>query len=95
MHFRNTILFLKENKMSEIKLGDKVKDSITGFTGIVTARTEWLNGCDRLGVQSQELHDGKPTDAQWFDVMQLELIEPAAIKAGLKENGGPRQDPKR
>ena len=34
-------------------LGDEVKDTITGFKGIVVARTEWLNGCARVTVQPQ------------------------------------------
>ena len=41
-------------------LGFTVKDIITGFTGVVTAKTVWLNGCIRYGVQSRELKDGIP-----------------------------------
>ena len=33
------------------QLGDKVKDTITGFTGVVTGRSEWLFGCVRCAVQ--------------------------------------------
>jgi hypothetical protein len=47
-----------------VKLGDKVKDRVTGLTGIVIARTDWLNGCIRMTVQPQELKDGKPVDRQ-------------------------------
>lgn len=31
----------------EIKLGDKVKDLVSGFVGIATQRIECLNGCWR------------------------------------------------
>ena len=34
----------------EIKLGDKVKCKYTGFTGIATARTEFINRCVQFSV---------------------------------------------
>jgi hypothetical protein len=33
-----------------VKLGDKVKDVISGATGIVTSRTEYVTGCVRVGI---------------------------------------------
>ncbi len=55
-----------------IKLGSRVRDTITKFEGVVIARTDWLNGCRRFGVQSEKLDkEGIPTDAQWFDEPQL------------------------
>lgn len=30
-----------------IQLGDKVKDTITGFTGVAVCISKWLNGCVR------------------------------------------------
>ncbi len=64
-----------------IKLGDKVRDRTTGFTGIVVARTDWLYGCTRFGVRSQELEDGKPIPEEWFDEQALDSLS--------KELGGP------
>ena len=57
-----------------INLGDAVRDGITGFTGIVAAKTEWLNGCVRFGIQSRNLAERKPVELQWFDEPQLEVI---------------------
>lgn len=34
-----------------IKLGDKVKDKISGFEGLATARSEFLYGCVRILVE--------------------------------------------
>jgi hypothetical protein len=48
-------------------LGVKVTDSITGFSGIVISRTEYLHGCARVGVESDKLRDGKPLEVQYFD----------------------------
>lgn len=63
-------------KMLNIVLGDQVKDSITGFEGIVMAITVWLNQCRRIGVQSQKLkEDGTPLDIEWFDEQQIIKIK--------------------
>lgn len=56
------------------KLGDKAKDKITGFSGILTARCEFLTGCNRYCIQPQELKDGKPIDSIYFDEAQIEII---------------------
>ena len=77
-----------------IKLGDKVEDTITGFKGIAVGCTAWLMGCDRIGVQSQCLKDGKPVDLVWFDISQLKLVEEAPEQE-KKTTGGPRPDPSR
>jgi hypothetical protein len=58
-----------------IELGMKVRDLITGIEGIVTARTEWLNQCNRYVVQPQETKDGKPVESSSFDEMDLEIVE--------------------
>lgn len=78
----------------KFSLGEKVKDTVTGFSGIVTARTEWLNGCKRYGVQSQKLKDNKPLDQQWFDEEQLTAAG-NGIKAVQRMTGGPRPAPMR
>ncbi len=63
--------------MSEFKiaLGAKVKDRITGFTGIVTGRREYLHGCRDYLVKSQELHSGAPIDVESFYEDDLEVLE--------------------
>lgn len=59
----------------DIALGDTVRDTITGYTGVVIAYTTWLNKCRRISVQSTELKDGKPIDHVVFDIEQLELVK--------------------
>lgn len=64
--------------MSEFKpigLGDRAKDPITGLQGIVVCVTTWLHGCIRIGIQAEEVKDGKPTDAVYFDQSQLVLVK--------------------
>ena len=38
-----------------INLGDKVTDTISGYSGIVVARYEYLNGCVRFQVEPDKL----------------------------------------
>ena len=62
-----------------IELGDRVKDRITGLTGIAIARTEWLYGCVRYSVQPEETKDGKPADCYVVDAHQLEVVQKTDI----------------
>lgn len=63
-----------------VERGDRVRDSITGYTGIVLARSEYLNGCVRFLVVSEKLEDGKSVD-ETFDAHQLEILEKGAVPA--------------
>lgn len=60
--------------MIRIELGDRAKDRITGFEGIVVAEMAWLFGCRRLTLQPEALKDGKPVDRQTFDEPEVERI---------------------
>ncbi len=78
---------LKENKTS---VGEKVRDTITGFSGIITSRTEYLHGCVRCCVQPIELKDYIPQKSHIFDEPQLESIKVNAVSAGDQRRGGDR-----
>jgi hypothetical protein len=82
--------------MSKIKLGYKVKDTITGFEGITISKTEYLHGCTQWGVKSKGLHEGKPIPMQWFDDPRLEVVK--KLKVERREGsdptpGGPKPTP--
>ena len=62
-------------------LGARVKDRVTGLTGIVASRSEHLFGCARYWVQPQELKDGKPVDGMWYDEDALEVLAVGVVKA--------------
>lgn len=78
----------------DIKLGDRAKDNISGFTGIVVALTEWLNGCLRITIQPQALHDGKPIPSECFDAEQIEAVS-AEPEIAASATGGPKPAPSR
>ncbi|MDD5305569.1 MAG: hypothetical protein PHS14_20920 [Elusimicrobia bacterium] len=75
-----------------VKLGSKVRDTITGFEGIVTGRHEYLYGCVRLSVSPSVLHEGKPVEIQIFDEGQVELATETR-RAPVAATGGPRDAP--
>lgn len=79
------------------ELGDEVRDTITGFIGVIMARTEWFNRCIRYQVQSTKLNkDGQPLASEPFDEPQLVLVK-AARKAApepVRRTGGPQRDPR-
>ncbi len=81
--------------MNEIKLGSRVKDKVTGFTGIATGRLVWEFACIRIAVQAQDLDkDGKPLDFQWFDEPRLDVLEEKAAETALaSDKHGPGRDP--
>ena len=78
-----------------VQLGDLCKDTVTGFEGVCVARTEWLNGCWRMTLQSAKLDkDGKPRNPDAQRVIDLLVgnstspapaFEPidAVVKVGL------------
>ncbi len=74
-----------------INLGDKVKDSVSGFSGIVTCRHEYLNGCARLSVQPPVNKDGTLPDERTFDEPQLTVKKARAVREGSKKTGGPER----
>ncbi len=83
-----------KKKMNNIHLGDKVKDSITGFVGIAVGRTIWIQGCDRITVQPEGLtKEGKLYESFSFDEPQLIVVKKKAKKEGDHKSGGPRPEP--
>lgn len=87
-----------ERQMADanVQLGDEARDTVSGFTGVCVARTEWLNGCWRMTLQPRMLDkDGKPCETQTFDDFQLEVTVPKQQPVGSKETGGPRDAPTR
>lgn len=55
-------------------LGFKVKDVVTGFTGVISSISFDLYGCVQAIVNPGLDKDGKPGDMHWFDLKRLEPI---------------------
>lgn len=66
---------VKPNKiMNEIKLGDKVRSSVSGFSGTVTAKCEYLHGNTSYGVTASSLVNGE-VKTEWFQASELEALD--------------------
>lgn len=64
-----------------IKIGDKVKDTITGLEGMAVAKIIYMNGCIQYEVQPKGLDkDGKIIKSAWVDEGQLIVKKEAKIK---------------
>ncbi len=76
--------------MIEIELGDKVRCKITGFVGVATSRTEFLNGCVQYGVTGKVGKDNKllVENEASIDEDSLEVIKPKEKKKIKKESNG-------
>lgn len=72
-----------------VELGDKVKDPITGITGIAVCIHSYLHGCNRISVQQVAKKDGTVPDSIAFDEPQLVIVEKRRIPKGNNEKGGP------
>lgn len=56
--------------MSDTNLGTTYRDSVTGFTGIATARTEYLNG--NASIQLEAVTEQGSADTRWINEHRLE-----------------------
>ena len=76
-----------------INLGDKVKDPITGYTGIAYCKTTYLQGCDRIGIQALMVQKKEELpevpELYHVDERQLEILDKVKIMKDINENGGP------
>ena len=80
-----------------IQLGSKVKDKITGFTGIVTGYVTYITGCNQALVVPQVGKDGTSKDAHWFDEQRLVVdkkFKPITVD-NTKAKGFDKAAPKR
>jgi len=78
--------------MKEIRLGQKVKDKVTGFTGIAIARVEYLNGCVQICVKPKvKPKDNTYPDGQYLDIRQLKVM-PGGLDIQPEDIGGDMSD---
>jgi len=87
-------------KNNKIKLGDKVRDMISGYEGIAVARTQFINGCVQYSVSAKLKKGDKPPieGDPSIDEVSLEVVEKKAFKSkeyedddkvkSIKPNGG-------
>lgn len=78
-----------------IKLGQKVRDIITGFEGIVTGRCEYITGCTQVLVAPRCKEDGTTRDSGWFDEDRVELTDAKPVTLSVKNAGPDKPAPRK
>lgn len=73
---------------NNLKLGQTVKDQVTGFQGILTGLAVHLTGEHRGLVASSAIRDGFMPAARWFDVRRLQIVKAECLV--LKPNSSPK-----
>lgn len=65
-----------------IKLGERVKCSVTEFEGVAVSRKIYLNGCTRIQIQEKYKKDGmvqQEPQTLWQDEPALQVIKPTPV----------------
>lgn len=68
------------------ELGDTLRETVTGFKGVVMVRAEYSTGCIHYGLQSSKLKDGVMQDWYWLDASRLELVKSRKVKFNVDKN---------
>ena len=79
-----------------LTLGMKAKDKISGFTGTITGRCEYVSGCTQLLLAPTVGKDGAARSSEWFDEQRCERVGTTMLKLDNgKTPGFDRAAPKR
>lgn len=70
-----------------MKLGEIVKDRITGFSGTITGKCEYLTGCTQYLLQPNIDKDGKYVDGHWMDEDRLEAVKAEPVMHQVSTKG--------
>lgn len=74
--------------------GDQLKDNVTGFSGTVTGRADYMTGCKQYLIVAKWKKDSTSEPlSNWYDEDRLTLIKDSKKKADVTNAGGPQDIP--
>ena len=76
----------------KFKNGQKARDIVTGFTGTITARVEYLNGCIQYCLSPQTDKNGNMAKDEYLDEGQIEILPEPKKEVKAKSTGGPQRN---
>lgn len=80
-----------------IEFGDKARDTVTGFVGIVTGKARYMYGCNQLLLMPRvDAASSKPAEGAWFDEPRIRVVDAGAIAPESvqgEQPGGPSDAP--
>lgn len=59
----------------QVRVGQKVKDLVTGIEGVAITRATFISGAPRIGIMPGLDKDGDPRDSLEFDETQLVILD--------------------
>lgn len=74
-----------------MKLGQTLRCKVTGFTGVATAKIEYLNGCTQFCLK-RKWTEGKMPEGEWVDIEQLEAVDENVVDVTPSPTGGSYDD---
>ena len=78
---------MKNDPYQGIEMTDKVKDTFSGFTGIVIARSEHLTGCNQVFVLPESPTNNDLKEGHWFDIERIELVQKSVVECTSRPTG--------
>lgn len=80
---------------SPVVLGEKYRDTITGFVGTATSRHEYLYGCVRVSLEGEVKEPGAQPQDPVFDEQRLVEADTEQRPRLTATSGGARTEPQR
>ena len=77
----------------KIKLGEKYRDKITGFSGTCTGLSQYISGCDQALLVPPVKDDGTYIAGNWFDDDRLVEAKSGTPVKRTSKKGGPQSHP--
>jgi len=74
--------------MKKIHLGDKIKDEVSGITGIVVGITTFIHGCERITLAPQP----KKGSVELPETFTIDLPQAVLVKRGVVSTTNPLDD---
>lgn len=68
----------------KIELGMKVRDRVTGYSGVAVSRRKITSGVDQIGIQPPMKADGTIENGYDFDECQIEVVDASQVVTPLE-----------
>jgi len=80
------------NHQFKFELGKQARDKVSGFTGIITARVNFLTGCDRYCLKPKIMADGRSIESEYVDEGRIVIIDDGLTAEDVKADRGTGAD---
>lgn len=80
-----------------LKLGDNVRDVISGYQGVTTGFAHYITGCRQWLVSPRKVPSDGETFGKWLDEVRLKAVPGKRLELGTESAaaiGGPALGPK-